>query len=232
MTRYNLSSFYPLLSSFPFSNSHLERYNVSWVAFLKKGTFVYRRRESIVGVGRFLPWCVQRTLAAAKKHCAKCVTAAVLRAVEQSLSLSFSPPFSLSLLLSVPADCFDFFVPVSRSARFAYLPETRRRYSSHVLDPRRTTIYSFKQTLFLSLSLFFSSFTGLAFASEHRCCARERGENFKISKLPSALLQLLLEDREEPDLLQKLLLHGVIVPSSCVYIFLLSDDETNRSGMT
>lgn len=188
MTRYLLLflPFTPFCLSFrSLSSRALQplRVTTSPGLLLKKETFVYHRRESIVGVGRFSPvLCLQRNTAAKKKHCAKCVTAAVRAVGTVSLS-AFSPPFSVSLLLSVSVDCFNFFVPVSRSARFAYLPETRRRYSSHVLDPRgrRFTVSNKPSFSLFFFSSFFPSFTGLAFASEHRCCEREE----RISRFPN-----------------------------------------------
>ena len=82
------------------------------------------------------------------------------------------------------------------------------------------------QTNPLSLSFspfFFSSFTGLAFASGTQMLALVREE--RISTFPNC--PPLLEHREEPDLLQKLL-HGVLFRVLCIRVSLV---ETNRSGM-
>ena len=99
---------------------------------------VHHRRDwiSISGVG---PW----RWACTAMHCAKRVTAAV-RAVEEPAPLLFPlAPRSLAARFVAPGPN-PAPPPSSLSSsgcllwpRFAYLPETRRRYSSHVLDPRR-----------------------------------------------------------------------------------------------
>lgn len=108
-----------------------------------------------------------------------------------SLSLSLSPS---SVSTGLP---LQHLLPVSRSARFAYLPETRRRYSSHVLDPRRrrftvsnkpsssSSFSSFSFFLLLSfllsiLASFFPS-SGISFARGQMLCTREQG----ISRFPN-----------------------------------------------
>ena len=82
--------------------------------------------------------------------------------------LSSSPYLSLSLSLfsvSTGGLPLQHLLPVSRSARFAYLPETRRRYSSHVLDPRRRrfTVSNKLSSSSSSSSFFFSFFLLLSF---------------------------------------------------------------------
>ena len=214
-----------LLLSFVFLSVHsrLERYNLYVLQrlpglLLKKEMFVYHRRESIVG--RFLSSvvCPERTLWRRRRHCAKCVTAAV-RAVEQSLSLSLPPPF----LFFSPSFCLRGLLQLLLLPCLSFGPvclptgdQTQIQFSR----PRspRTTIYSFKQTLFLSLSLLFSFRRSPAsrLPVEHRCWRsweRREFQHFQIAHRSSSTVKSQTFFRS---------FCTGYCSESCAYVFLLS----------
>lgn len=205
-------SLFPVLSVLPFRTSQaIATGAISRRSFLKRNV-----RLSSKGIdcwrGPFSRGSAEST---AKKHCAKCVTAAV-RAVESPLSLLSS---------STSRPCLSFGPVCLPTGDQTQIQFSRPR-------SRETTIYSFKQTLLsLPLSLFLFLFFSSSFfpSSGPLVCpwtdAALVKREFQDFQIALRSLETLLENFEERTFFRSFCIETSCRSVLCIYIFLVEWQE-------
>lgn len=202
-------SLFPVLPVLPFRTS--QAIATSYKCYLS--TVVSEKKRSFVIEGnRLLAWAVL------PRFCREYSEEALREMRNRSCACGRLPFLSSPLQL---------LVPVSRSARFAYLPETRRRYSSHVLDPgrRRFTVSNklFSPSLSLFLFLFFSSSffpsSGLLVCPWTDAALVKR--EFQDFQIALRSLETLLENSEERTFFRSFCIETSCRSVLCIYIFLV-----------